>query len=72
MDDDDARSFLLRGDLPVSALGGDWLVRATLPINTVPDLTGASDVTDPGDFNIFAAYMIDTGRPALSFAIGPS
>lgn len=72
LDDDDANSFLLRGAMPVSALGGDWLVRATLPINTVPDLTGGSDITALGDFNIFAAYMIDTGRPALSFAIGPA
>lgn len=66
-----ANSFFLRGALPVTAFGGDWLVRATLPINHFPDpLTGGSE-TGLGDFNVFAAYLIDTGNPNLSFGIGP-
>jgi hypothetical protein len=71
LDGESSNSFFLRGAFPLRALGGDWLVRATLPINTVPNLAGGGDINALGDFNIFAAYMIDTGRPSLSFAIGP-
>ena len=48
---------------------GDWLARATLPVNTFPDSGGHT--TGLGDFNIFAAYLIDTGDPAISFGVGP-
>jgi hypothetical protein len=33
--DDDANQFFLRYAQPVSAFGGDWLIRATLPVNAV-------------------------------------
>ncbi|NDR58746.1 hypothetical protein [Aliiruegeria sabulilitoris] len=69
LDDTTSNSFFLRGALPVSAFGGDWLVRATLPVNKIP-VPGES-VTGIGDFNVFAAYLIDTGNPTLSFGIGP-
>lgn len=65
-----ANSFYLRGALPVTAFGGDWLVRATLPINRFPT-TGSEYDTGVGDFNVFAAYLIDTGNPNLSFGFGP-
>ena len=65
-----ANSFFLRGATPVSAFGGDWLVRYTLPINRFPDPTGGN-ATGIGDFNVFAAYLIDTGNPSLSFGVGP-
>lgn len=66
---DTANTFYLRGALPVSAFGSDWLVRATLPINRFPTATG--NKTGVGDFNVFAAYLIDTGNETLSFGIGP-
>jgi len=67
---DDANSIFLRNALPVSAFGGEWLVRSTLPINSFPDPTGGTDF-GLGDFNVFAAYLIDTGNPTVSFGIGP-
>lgn len=68
---DTANSFYLRGAVPVSAFGGEWLVRATLPINRVPDPVGGGNASGVGDFNVFAAYLIETGNPNLSFGIGP-
>ncbi|PVB59853.1 hypothetical protein DCO57_20395 [Labrenzia sp. 011] len=69
--DTNSNAFYLRGALPVSVFGGDWLVRATLPINTVPTSLTGGHTTGIGDFNVFAAYLIDTGIPDLSFGIGP-
>lgn len=57
--------------MPVSTSGGDWLVRATLPINSFTDPISGNKETGIGDFNVFAAYLIDTGNPNLSFGIGP-
>ena len=69
--DGDANSVLLRYAVPFSAFGGEWISRFTLPINTgtLPD--GSSE-TAIGDFNFFAAYLFDTGDPAVSFGFGPS
>ncbi|MDV7145945.1 hypothetical protein R3X27_24985 [Tropicimonas sp. TH_r6] len=68
--DRDANQFYLRYAQPFQAFGGDWLMRATVPVNTVP-LPGGDDETGLGDINIFAAYLFDTGNPAVSFGIGP-
>lgn len=68
--DRDANQFFLRYAQPFSALGGRWLMRATLPVNTFPD-AGGSDTTGIGDFNVFAAWLFDTGNPAISFGFGP-
>jgi hypothetical protein len=46
-------------------------MRASLPINTFPVLPGLDHETGLGDLNVFAAYLIDTGNPALSVGIGP-
>lgn len=66
-----ANSFYLRGALPVTAFGGEWLVRATLPINSFPDPVNGGNTNGVGDFNVFAAYLIETGNPHLSFGVGP-
>jgi len=66
----DANQFFLRYAQPFSALGGRWLMRATLPVNTFPDPAGG-DTSGIGDFNVFAAYLFDTGNPAVSFGVGP-
>ena len=67
---DDANQFWLRFAKPFS-LGGDWLMRASLPINTFPTPPDGDKKTGLGDLNIFAAYLIDTGNPAVSFGLGP-
>ncbi len=68
--DRDANQFFLRHAQPFSAFGGNWLMRATLPVNTFPQAGGGNE-TGIGDFNVFAAYLFDTGNPAISFGIGP-
>ena len=56
---------------PFSVSDTKWLMRASLPMNTYPTSASGDYETGLGDFNIFAAYLIDMGDPALSFGIGP-
>jgi hypothetical protein len=67
---DDANQFWLRYATPFS-LGGDWLMRASLPINSFPTAPGGNMQTGLGDLNVFAAYLFDIGNPAVSFGFGP-
>jgi hypothetical protein len=67
---ENANQFWLRYAQPFS-LGGDWLMRASLPINTFPSPPDGGKETGLGDLNVFAAYLFDTGNPAVSFGIGP-
>ncbi len=67
--DEDANQFILRAAQPFNIYDTEWLARASLPVNTVPDNGGHT--TGVGDFNIFAAYLFDTGNPGLSVGIGP-
>ena len=69
--DDDANQFWLRYARPFEAFGGKWLMRASLPVNSYPSLPDGDATTGLGDLNVFAAYLIDTGDPAVSFGIGP-
>jgi len=46
-----------------------FLIRASMPIQNFP--TESSHKTGTGDFNIFAAYLLNTGNPSISFGIGP-
>ncbi len=64
-------TFYLRGAMPVSIGDSKWLIRATLPFNSWPVGVAGDRVSGLGDFNIFAAYLIDVGNPAISFGIGP-
>ncbi|WP_193142799.1 MULTISPECIES: hypothetical protein [unclassified Meridianimarinicoccus] len=68
--DRDANQFYLRYAQPFGAFGGNWLARFTAPVNTLPEV-GSGDQTGLGDLNLFAAYLFDTGNPAISFGIGP-
>lgn len=67
---EDANQFWLRYARPFS-LGGDWLMRASLPINSFPSSSTGGTETGLGDLNVFAAYLFDTGNPAISFGFGP-
>jgi hypothetical protein len=67
---ENANQFWLRYARPFS-LGGDWLMRASLPINSFPNSSTGSTETGLGDMNVFAAYLFDTGNPAISFGLGP-
>jgi hypothetical protein len=64
--DGTANTFWLRYAQPF----GKWLFRGSLPVSKVP--TGSNSTTSGlGDFNAFAAYLFDTGDPAVSFGVGP-
>lgn len=47
-----------------------WIMRASLPFNTSPLASTLEHETGFGDFNIFAAYLLDMG-PGVSFGVGP-
>lgn len=68
--DRDANAVLLRGAKPFRLGAANIMARATLPINTVPR-AGGGDRSGLGDLNVFAAFLFDTGNPAISFGIGP-
>jgi hypothetical protein len=67
----DANQFWLRYAQPFEVFDGKWLMRASLPVNSYPALPTGGTKTGLGDFNVFAAYLIDTGDPAVSFGFGP-
>jgi hypothetical protein len=69
--DKDANQFWARFARPFSLGQTNWLMRASLPINTFPVSPSFDHETGLGDLNVFAAYLIDTGNPALSVGIGP-
>ena len=69
LDDETANNLLLRYAQPVSIGEGDWLLRATLPYRRTP--VAGEDVSGIGDVDAFAAYLFDTGDPAISFGVGP-
>jgi len=69
--DKDANQFWLRYAKPFSIGDSSWLLRASLPFNSFPTPPAGSTEHGLGDFNVFAAYLIDTGNPAISFGIGP-
>jgi hypothetical protein len=69
--DENANQFWLRYAQPFSMLGTEWLLRASLPVNTFPTTPQGNTKTGLGDLNVFAAYLFDTGNPAISFGLGP-
>ena len=69
--DEDANQFWVRFAQPFSLGETNWLMRASLPVNTFPTQPDDDHETGLGDFNVFAAYLFDTGNPAVSFGFGP-
>ena len=69
--DEDANQAWLRFAQPISIEETNWLLRASLPLNSFPTSTTSKKETAIGDLNLFAAYLIDVGNPAISFGIGP-
>jgi hypothetical protein len=66
LDGQNANTFWIRYAQPL----GKWLFRASLPASRVP--TADSKTTSGlGDANAFAAYLFDTGNPAVSVGVGP-
>lgn len=69
--DDDGNQFWLRYAQPFSIGTTNWLMRASLPINSYPFGKNGSSESGLGDLNILAAYLFDVGGPAVSFGVGP-
>ncbi len=68
--DESANQFWLRYAQPFRAFDGNWLLRASLPINSFP--TGPNKTeTGISDLNLFTSYLFDTGNPSVSFGFGP-
>ncbi len=68
---ENANQFWMRYAQPFSIAKTNWLMRASLPINSFPVSPDADQETGLGDFNVFAAYLFDMPNPALSIGIGP-
>ncbi|MDC0948531.1 hypothetical protein OAS86_04220 [Gammaproteobacteria bacterium] len=69
--DDSANQLWFRYAKPFSVGESDWLFRGSLPINSYPAGEAGDRETGLGDLNLFAAYIIDVGNPAISFGVGP-
>lgn len=68
--DQSANTFWVRYAQPVKTGFGDWLLRASLPLSRVPTGMEESE-SGVGDANVFAAYLLDSGDPSVSYGIGP-
>jgi len=71
LDDKDANQFWVRYAQPFSVGKMNWLLRASLPVNTFPVPPSLDHETGFGDLNVFAAWLIDIGNPKIAFGIGP-
>ena len=69
--DEDANQLWFRFAQPFALGETNWLMRASLPLNTFPTQPDDDHETGLGDLNVFAAYLFDTGNPAVSFGFGP-
>lgn len=71
LDDEDANQAWLRIAKPFTVGESLWLMRASLPFNSFPVPPTLETENGLGDLNVFAAYLIDTGNPALTAGVGP-
>jgi hypothetical protein len=69
--DERANQFWLRYAQPLTIGETKWIMRASLPINTFPVAPSLDHETGLGDLNIFAAWLIDIGKPGVTFGFGP-
>lgn len=64
--DETANTFWFRYAQPV----GRFLVRASLPLQTLPVADQVDSESGLGDFNAFAAYLA-VNKPSMTFGVGP-
>ena len=67
--DGTANTFWIRYAQPFRLFKGDWLLRASLPVQRVPTLEGTQSGLGPA--NAFAAYLFKTKNPNVTFGAGP-
>jgi len=69
--DENANQTWMRYAQPFSVGKSNWLMRASLPVNSFPTKLNGDRTTGVGDFNVFAAWLVPTGNPSISFGLGP-
>jgi hypothetical protein len=69
--DENGNAFWMRFAKPFRLGKTSWLMRASLPVNTLPVGETLAHETGLGDLNVFAAYLIPMGGRKLSVGIGP-
>jgi hypothetical protein len=69
--DENGNAFWMRFAKPFRLGKTSWLMRASLPVNTLPVGETLAHETGLGDLNVFAAYLIPMGDRKLSVGIGP-
>ncbi len=69
--DAESNQFFIRYARPFTIGDTNWLLRATLPINTLPVNDDGSNKTGLGDIDALFAYQFKTKKPGVSFGIGP-
>lgn len=69
--DESADQAWVRFAKPFTVGESNWLFRGSLPVNTFPVNPNGGKETGIGDLNMFAAYLVDVGNPAISFGVGP-
>ena len=61
-----ANAMMLRGVFATSSM----ILRATLPLSTVPSGSGDA-VSGLGDFNVFDAFLLTSSESKTQFGVGP-
>ena len=67
--DGTANTFWIRYAQPFKLFKGDWLMRASMPVNRVPTPDGSE--SGLGAINAFAAYLFKMKNPQITFGAGP-
>ncbi len=69
-DSTDGYQAILRYAQPLTFGDTNWLMRASVPYNSLPVGGGGTTISGIGDIDVFLAYQFDT-KPGISFGIGP-
>ena len=67
--DGTANTFWIRYATPFKLFKGNWLLRASLPVNMAPTPEGTG--SGLGSVNAFAAYLFKMKNPEITFGAGP-
>lgn len=69
--DENGFQTILRYAQPLTFDDSTWLFRGSVPIKNFPTQPDGEKQFGLGDADAFAAYLFDTGDPAVSFGLGP-
>jgi hypothetical protein len=69
LSDEESNQLYFRGVVPHALLGPPQLLRASIPILTVPEMDGTGEHTDVGDLSVFDLFFIEV--PGVQLGVGP-